>query len=126
LNGVDMVIAGPSVIGTFAPEYGFIEAPFLFRDFRHLDNVLYGPIGKGLEEVLTRRQGLHFVDFFHRGPRYLSTTNTIVREPGDLQELKLRAPALPVYIKSWSLFGANPTPVNYTDMFIALKQGVVE
>ena len=126
LNGVDMVIAGPSVIGTYAPEYGLIEAPFLFRDFEHLDKVLYGPIGKEMNDVLHEKQGLHFVDFFHRGPRYLTTSERPIRTPADLRGLKLRVPALPVYIKSWSIFGANPTPVNYSDMFIALKQGVVE
>jgi tripartite ATP-independent transporter DctP family solute receptor len=126
LKGVDMVIAGPSVIGNYAPEYGLIEAPFLFRDFDHLDKVLYGQIGKEMNEVMRETQGLHFIEYFHRGPRYLTTTARPVKTPGDLVGLKLRVPALPVYIKSWSLFGANPTPLNYSDMFIALKQGVVE
>jgi tripartite ATP-independent transporter DctP family solute receptor len=126
LNAVDMVIAGPSVIGTYAPEYGLIEAPFLFRDFDHLDKVLYGPVGKQMNQLLQERQGVHFVDFFHRGPRYLTTTDRRIRTPEDLLGVKLRVPALPVYIKSWRMFGANPTPVNYSDMFIALKQGVVE
>ena len=126
LRGVDMVIAGPSIIGIYAPKYGLIEAPFLFRDYEHLDKILYGEVGKEMEKVVSRRQGLHFIDFFHRGPRYLTTTNTIVKSPKDLEGLKLRVPALPVYIKSWSLFGANPTPLDYSDMFIALKQGVVE
>src|SRR5690606_17364582 len=61
-----------------------------------------------------------------RGPRYLTTTDRPIHRPEDLNGLKLRVPALPVYIKSWNIFGANTTPVNYSDMFIALKQGVVE
>lgn len=126
LNSVDMVIAGPSVIGTYTPEYGLIEAPFLFRDFDHLDKVLYGPIGQEMNDEMIKRHGVHFVDFYHRGPRYLTTTSRPVRDPKDLVGLKLRVPALPVYIKSWHMFGANPTPLNYSDMFIALKQGVVE
>ncbi|MCG8307094.1 MAG: TRAP transporter substrate-binding protein [Cytophagales bacterium] len=126
LNSVDMVIAGPSIIGNYAPKYGLIEAPFLFRDYNHLNSVLYGPIGKEIEKAVSKDRGLHFIDFFHRGPRYLTTTNTIVRTPEDLKGLKLRVPELPVYIKSWKIFGANPTPLDYSDMFIALRQGVVE
>ena len=49
-----------------------------------------------------------------------------MKAPSDLEGLKLRVPALPVYIKSWKIFGANPTPLDYSDIFIALKQGVVE
>lgn len=126
LRGVDMVIGGPSIIGIYAPKYGLIEAPFLFRDYKHLDQILYGEIGKEMEKAVSKRQGLHFIDFFHRGPRYLTTTNIPVKSPENLEGLKLRVPALPVYIKSWSIFGANPTPIDYSDMFIALKQGVVE
>ncbi|MEX2567561.1 MAG: TRAP transporter substrate-binding protein [Cyclobacteriaceae bacterium] len=126
LNGIDMVIAGPSIIGNYAPEFGLIEAPFLFRDFDHLDKVLYGEIGEEMEQAVSKNQGLHFIDFFHRGPRYLTTTQRKIRNPKDLEGLKLRVPALPVYIRSWSIFGANPTPLDYSDMFIGLKQGVVE
>ena len=126
LRGVDMVIAGPSIIGIYAPKYGLIEAPFLFRDYEHLDKILYGEVGKEMEKAVSRRQGLHFIDFFHRGPRYLTTTSTKIKSPQELEGLKLRVPALPVYITSWSIFGANPTPLDYSDMFIALKQGVVE
>lgn len=126
LKGIDMVIAGPSIIGNYAPEFGLIEAPFLFRDFDHLDKVLHGEIGKEMEQAVSKNQGLHFIDFFHRGPRYLSTTRVKVTNPKELQGLKLRVPSLPVYIQSWSIFGANPTPLDYSDMFIGLKQGVVE
>lgn len=126
LKSVDLVIAGPSIIGNYAPKYGLIEAPFLFRDYDHLDKILYGPIGKEIEKAVSGHRGLYFVDFFHRGPRYLTTTNTIIRTPLDLKGLKLRVPELPVYIRSWKIFGANPTPLDYSDMFIALKQGVVE
>jgi TRAP-type C4-dicarboxylate transport system substrate-binding protein len=35
-------------------------------------------------------------------------------------------PELEVYIKAWQLFGANVTPIPFTDMFMALKLGVVE
>jgi TRAP-type C4-dicarboxylate transport system substrate-binding protein len=35
-------------------------------------------------------------------------------------------PELDVYIKSWQTFGANVTPLPFTDMFMALKLGVVE
>ena len=52
LNSVDLVIAGPSIIGNYAPKYGLIEAPFLFRDYDHLDKVLYGSIGKEIEKAV--------------------------------------------------------------------------
>lgn len=126
LGSQDMVIMGSSIIGWYLPEFELIEAPFLFRDYEHLDHVLSGEIGKEIEKELYKKQNLRLMAYLHRGPRYLTTTNTIIKKPKDLEGLKLRVPELPVYMKSWNIFGANPTPITYSDMFMALKQGVVE
>ena len=56
----------------------------------------------------------------------LATTDQKIRTPGDLRGLKLRVPELEVYIKSWQTFSANTTPLPFTDMFMALKLGVVD
>ncbi|MEN8230597.1 MAG: TRAP transporter substrate-binding protein [Bacteroidota bacterium] len=126
LGSQDIVITGTALIGWYTPGYGLIEAPFLFRNYNHLDKVMYGEIGKELEQQIFDKCGLRFLAYFHRGSRYLTTTNTEIRTPEDLTGLKMRVPELPVYIKSWEIFGANPTPITYSDMFMALKQGVVD
>jgi len=126
LRSIDMIIAGPSIIGWNAPQFSVIEAPFVFRSYEHMEKVMYGEIGKEIETAMYKQRKIHFLAFLHRGPRYLTTTNTIIQEPKDLQGLKLRVPELPIYIKSWRTFGANPTPLAYSDMFMALKQGVVD
>jgi len=126
LRALDMIIVGPSLIGWYAPKYGVMEFPFLFRDYTHLENTLYGEIGKEIEAVVYKKRKIHFLTYFRRGPRYLTTTNRIITQPSDLKGLKLRVPELPVYIESWKKFGANPTPIAYSDMFMALKQGVVD
>ncbi|MEN8231033.1 MAG: TRAP transporter substrate-binding protein [Bacteroidota bacterium] len=126
LGSQDIVITGTALIGWYTPEYGLIEAPFLFRDYDHLDKVLHGEIGKELEQQIFDKCKLRFLAYLHRGSRYLTTTNSEIRTPEDLKGLKMRVPELPVYIKSWEIFGANPTPITYSDMFMALKQGVVD
>jgi TRAP-type C4-dicarboxylate transport system substrate-binding protein len=65
-------------------------------------------------------------DIWFRGSRYLTTTERKVIHPDDLKGLKLRVPELKVYMKSWRAFGANPTPIPFNDMFMALKLGVAE
>jgi TRAP-type transport system periplasmic protein len=121
-----MAITGGAIIGWYAPKYAVLEAPFLFRDYEHLDKVLCGQIGKEIETAINKKHNIHFLASFHRGPRYLTTTNKRIYSPEDLSGLKLRVPELPIYIRSWATFSANPTPIAYSDMFMALKQGVVE
>ena len=125
LRSVDMIITGTSIIGFYIPEYTAFDAPFIFRDYEHLEKVLNGEIGDEIKSALYEKRKIHILSFFFRGPRYMTTTNRIVRTPDDMRGLKLRVPEHPVYIKSWRIFGANPTPLAFSDMFMALKQGVV-
>lgn len=126
LRSIDMTVMGCAFIGWYAPEYGMTEAPFVWRDYQHIDRVWRGEIGEELRQTLRQRAGLEMRHLWYRGPRYLTTTSKRIHSPEDLRGLKLRVPELEVYIKSWQTFGANTTPLPFTDMFMALKLGVVE
>jgi tripartite ATP-independent transporter DctP family solute receptor len=126
LRSIDLTVMGCAIIGWYAPEYGVVEAPFVWRDYDHIQRVWQGEIGQDLRATMRDRAGVDMLHLWYRGPRYLSTTSRKVHTPDDLRGLKLRVPELEVYIKSWQTFGANTTPLPFTDMFMALRLGVVE
>jgi tripartite ATP-independent transporter DctP family solute receptor len=126
LGCADMIVTGGAVIGWYAPEFGAFEAPFVWRDYAHVEQVWKGVAGEDLRHTLEARAGIHLLQPWFRGPRYLTTTSRKVLSPSDLKGLKLRVPELEVFIKSWQTFGANVTPIPFTDMFMALKLGVVD
>lgn len=126
LGSADMIVTGLAIIGWYAPEYGVFEVPFLWRDYDHLEKVWNGPVGEELRAVMQARAQVRLMQPWFRGPRYLTTTSRKVLSPNDLKGMKLRVPELEVYIKAWQTFGANVTPVPFTDMFMALKLGVVD
>ncbi len=126
LRSIDMTVMGCALIGWYAPEYGLVEAPFVWRDYEHIEHVWHGQIGEELRKTMRERAGVEMLHLWYRGPRYLTTTSKKIRTPEDLRGLKLRVPELEIYIKSWQTFGANTTPIPFTDMFMALKLGVVE
>ncbi|HRR34190.1 MAG TPA: TRAP transporter substrate-binding protein [Kiritimatiellia bacterium] len=126
LGCADMIVTGGAVIGWYAPEYGAFEAPFVWRDYAQVERAWAGQAGTALRQTMEQRAGIRLLSPWFRGPRYLSTTSRKVLRPSDLKGLKLRVPELEVFIKSWQVFGANVTPIPFTDMFMALKLGVVE
>ena len=126
IGSVDLVVGGTAPIGWYLPQYGAIEAPFSFRDYEHLDNVLKGEIGGEIADAFLEQKGIRILDWWHRGPRYLTTTSRKITTIDDLKGLKLRVPELPTYIETWRILGTNPTPVTYSEIFMALKQGIVE
>lgn len=126
LRAVDAAITGGAPIGWYAPEYGVLEAPFIWRDYGHAQRVWDGPLGKEIKQTIFERAKVSMHDIWFRGPRYLTTTKRKITHPDDLKGLKLRVPELEVYMKSWRAFGANTTPLPFSDMFMALKLGVAE
>jgi len=126
IGSVDMTIEGGAPIGWYYPEYGAFEAPFAFRDFAHMDRVLNGQAGEIVKNAFLKERGIRILDWWHRGPRYLTTSKKKVEKPEDLEGLKLRVPELRTYIESWRLLGANPTPITLSEAFTSLKLGVVE
>lgn len=126
LGCADMIVTGGAVIGWYAPEFGAFEAPFVWRDYAHVECAWAGDAGAALRQTMERRAGIRLLSLWFRGPRYLTTTSRKVLSPADLKGLKLRVPELEVFIKSWQAFGANVTPIPFTDMFMALKLGVVD
>lgn len=126
IGSIDMVIGGTAPIGWYLPEYGAVEAPFVFRDYDHMDAVFDGPIGQDISKAFSQKRRTKILDWWHRGPRYLTTTDRKITELDDLKGLKLRVPELPTYIEAWRLLGTNPTPITYSEIFMALKQGIVE
>jgi len=60
------------------------------------------------------------------GARHLTTKNKPIKSPADLKGMLIRAPDQPVYLAAVRAMGATPTPVAFSDLYMALKQGVVD
>ncbi|NEU31076.1 TRAP transporter substrate-binding protein [bacterium LRH843] len=125
LQTVDVVITGDALFGMFAPEYGGISLPFLVKDTDHLDRVLDGEIGQEIDGVIRETLNSRILDYWHRGPRNL-TANKEINSPDGLSGMKLRVPELPLIVEAWKVLGANPTPMAFNELFVALEQGTVD
>lgn len=55
-----------------------------------------------------------------------TSSNKAVRSYEDLAGLKIRTLENPSAIAYWQAWGANPTPVAFADLYLALQQGLVE
>jgi len=60
------------------------------------------------------------------GARHLTTKNKPIKSPADLKGMLVRAPDQPIYLEAVRAMGATPTPVAFSDLYMALKQGVVD
>jgi tripartite ATP-independent transporter DctP family solute receptor len=127
LGSIKMALTSPARVGLFQPEFAILECPYLFRDIQHLQNTLRGEIGQELVEKAEKNRGLKMMamDWLY-GTRHVTTKATPVKNPQDLKGLLIRTPELPVYVETVRAMGATPAPVNFADLYMALKQGTVD
>lgn len=109
---------------TFAPDYNVLALPYLFKDRASYDKVLEGPIG---DEILASSKDSGFIGlaFLDAGARSFYTDKPI-KEPSDLQGLKIRVQNSPISIDTMKALGATAVPLPYGELYSALQQGVVD
>ncbi len=126
-NGVQQIVTeGAANFGAWLPTISIVEAPYIWRDAAHLDKVMNGPIGEQYNEQLIKARGMRILGTTYYGTRHITTTSKAVHTPADLVGFKLRVPENEVFKAMAEAWGARPTPMNFGELYLALKQNVVD
>nr|WP_255695283.1 TRAP transporter substrate-binding protein [Salinicoccus sp. ID82-1] len=124
IGSVDFALVA-GVMSNFYTPYAILELPYLFEDQAHLESFLYGEAGQKLQDETLEATGIRGLEFWVRGPREL-TSNVKVETPEDLSGLKIRVPNIEASVKGWQAMGANPTPMNFGEVYSSLQTGVID
>jgi tripartite ATP-independent transporter DctP family solute receptor len=107
------------------PEIALLGLPFLFQDLKQAEAVMDGPAGDKIAAAADA-QGLVVLSWWNNGIRETSNSKKPIVVPGDLAGLKIRTPPDPMTIDIFTALGASPTPMAFSELYIALQQGVVD
>ena len=102
-----------------------VTLPFIFKDYSHVDRVLDGPIGDFLASF-TDENGLKSLGWYYSGFRQFTNNVRPIKSPADLKGLKMRTPPLENILQTMQAFGANATSIAYSELYMALRTGVVD
>ena len=106
-------------------ELNLFSLPFLMPDYKAMDALTHGEVGKALFEVLEKRDVIPLA-WGENGFRELSNSKRPVASPADLKGLKLRVVGSPLYNETFTALGANPTQMSWADAQPALASGAVD
>ncbi|WP_417328664.1 TRAP transporter substrate-binding protein [Halomonas cupida] len=107
------------------PQFSILGLPFLFDSLPTAWRVMDGEVGDELKQ-LAEAQGLVLLALWDNGIRNVSNNVRPIETPDDLDGIKIRTPPDPVTVDIFEALGANPTPMNFSELYIALQQGVVD
>ncbi len=124
VGGIAMVSQTTAPQVTFNPELAVFDIPMLFDNLDLARKVLSGPFRQKLEP-LYEKAGLKLLLF---EPIYYreTTTNKPIKTINDFKGIKIRTMENKYHMAFWKALGANPTPLNFSELYIALQQGIVD
>jgi tripartite ATP-independent transporter DctP family solute receptor len=100
--------------------------PFIFRNRDHVDKVVFGPVGKELEEGYLKASGIRIIGWFEWGDRCPLNKKRAINTPKDFHGIKMRTPKNPVMIDTYNALGAISTAINWAELYSALQQGLAD
>lgn len=110
---------------SYVPEFMVMDIPYLFNSYEEAWMALDSNIGQKLGDSLNN-YGMELMCYVEAGFRHITTTSTPIYTPDDLKGMKMRTMEAANHIKHFSAMGANPTPVSWTDLYMALSQHLVD
>lgn len=125
LGTVDVIYTGVGFAGSAFGPISISDYPFTLRDFDHWDAYRTSDLFKELSAGYTDVTGAEIITLLYYGARHV-TANKAILTPTDMQGLKIRVPNAPAYLMFPEAVGANPTPMAFSEVYLALQQGVVD
>lgn len=123
-GGLDMFITAQAPLTNTVKAYSLFDMPYLFDSVDQANQVLSGNVGKEFLGMLPKVNlvGLGFLSVMERNV----FSSKPIRNGTDMAGMKIRVMQSPGYVKAYEAFGAQPTPMAYPDVYMALQQGVVD
>ena len=103
------------------------EDGYLIRDPDHQQKVFGGPIGDEVYRKISEVMDIHLLQVAYLGTRQVNLREPrAVKTPADLAGAKLRMPGSKEWLFLGQALGANPTPLAFNEVYLALKTGTID
>ena len=125
LGTVDIIYDGQFFAGRRYGPMAIGSAPFMFRDYAHWEAYRDSELFEDLATGYTDATGDDIAGLVYYGQRHV-TSNEAIETPADMDGMKIRVPNASLYKMFPEAVGANATPMAFSEVYLALQQGVVD
>ncbi|HSF03224.1 MAG TPA: TRAP transporter substrate-binding protein [Solirubrobacterales bacterium] len=124
LGTVDFALPS-TVMSSVVDEFGVFEMPYLVKDREHMRRIEAEVFWPQLAPK-AEAQGYGVLAVWENGFRHITNNARPIEKPEDLRGIKLRVPQGTWRVKMFQAYGANPTPMSFSEVFVALQTGVLD
>jgi TRAP-type transport system periplasmic protein len=124
LGTVDIALPS-TVMSSEADLFGVFEMPYLVKDRAHMGRIEKDVFWSKLAPE-AEKKGLKVIGVWENGYRHITNSRRPINTPEDLKGIKLRVPEGKWRVKMFQTYGANPSPMKFSEVFTALQTGVMD
>lgn len=125
-GAIQIVDEGAAQFGQFVPQFSILEAPYIWRDAAHVRRVLSSPLVDDMNAALVAKRAMRVVGSTYYGKRHVTSGTKPINTVDDMKGFKLRIPEVDTFRAMAEAWGARPTPLNISELYLALSQGAVD
>jgi len=125
LGTVDIILTGASFASNSFPRLAVSYYPFTFRDADHVIKYGQSDVFRELTDGYKKATGNTVTALTYYGARH-ATSNKLFTNCDQMKGLKMRVPDSPAYTALPRACGANPTPIAFAEVYLALQNGTVD
>ena len=114
-----------SIMATKVPEFGLFDMPYLVKDREHMGRIENEIFWPKLVPAAEKR-GYVILGLWENGFRHITNNVRPINVPADLSGIKLRTPSSIWRVKMFKAYGANPSPLPFGEVFVALRTGTYD
>lgn len=124
LGSIHMTLPS-SIMSSIAGEFGVFDMPFLIKDRAQVKKIEQEMLPTVLAPAAADK-GYEVLAMWENGVRHITNNERPINTPDDLKGLKIRTPKSTWRVKMFTEWGANPTPMSFSEVFVALQTGVID
>ena len=124
LGTIDMVEPS-TVMSSVSDIFGVFEMPYLVKDRKHMQRIEKELFWSKFEPEVEKK-GYKVLALWENGYRHITNNKHPINVPADLAGIKLRVPEGKWRVKMFKTYGANPSPMKFSEVFTALQTGVMD
>ena len=124
--GAPEMVAPSTVMSTVDAKFGVFEMPYLIVSRAHMKKVAEN---KQVQDQLfgdLPTKGIRVLGVWENGFRHITNNARPIAKPEDLKGIKLRVPGGVWRVKMFKVYGANPSPMPFAEVYSALQSGVMD
>jgi tripartite ATP-independent transporter DctP family solute receptor len=102
--------------------------PFVFRDAKHMEAVIDGPIGDEIMKKLSDHPTANLIGlaWMNAGSRNVYNSKRPIASPDDLKGLKIRMMGNPLFVDTMNALGGNGVAMGFDQLINGMQTGVVD